>query len=419
MRKSFFAATMLATGLFAATGARAEPDNFTEVERGRQLSVAGDCMGCHIGPDGKSLSGGHMLETPFGNISVPNITPDNETGIGRWSAADFDKAMRQGIAPGGMHLYPAFPYTAFAKMSRQDTDAIYAYLRAQDAVRNPVNRDTLPFPFNIRMAMIGWNMLNFTPGEFKPDPNKSAEYNRGAFLVEGPAHCGLCHTPRNFMGGDKSGAHLEGGDLQGWFAPDITANNRVGLGSWSIAEIVEYLKTGSNDRSAASGPMAEVVQYSTSQMPEADLRAIATYLKERGASNAPAPQPVAATDDRMKRGAAIYDDTCAACHAGNGQGAPGIFPRLANNQNILQADPTAILRVVLQGAQAVGTDAKPTTPAMPSLGWRLNDQQVADVATYIRNSWGNAAPAVTADQAKAMRERTDGVAMFEGIRGGH
>ncbi|MFC3124631.1 cytochrome c [Pseudoroseomonas globiformis] len=411
MRASILAATLLASIVLGTGTVRADADNFVEVERGRALSNAGDCMGCHIGPDGKSMAGGHMLETPFGKISVPNITPDNETGIGRWTRDEFDDAMRRGIGPGGTHLYPAFPYTAFTKMPRKDIDAIYDYLRTLPAVHNDVDRDTLPFPFNIRTAMIGWNWLNFTPGEFRPDPSKSDEFNRGAYLVEGPGHCGMCHTPRNIMGGDKSAEHLQGGDLQGWFAPNITADRRLGIGAWSVEEIVTYLKTGHTERSAASGPMAEVVQYSTSLMPETELKAIAVYLKERGAAGPGTPQPVAASDARMQRGAAIYDDGCAACHVGNGSGVAGMFPRLADNQNIQQNDPSGILRVVLQGAQSVATRHAVTGPSMPAFGFRLSDQQVADVATFIRNSWGNAAAPVTADQARQMRERSAGVAM--------
>lgn len=405
MRRPLIAAALLAAAtLFGAGTARADADNYTEVARGRYLAVLGDCMACHIGADGKSMSGGHLLETPFGNIAVPNLTPDRDTGIGRWTAEDFNRAMHEGKRPDGTRLYPAFPYTAFTLMSRADNDAIFAYLQAQPAVEHKVDRDTLPFPFNIRLLMAGWNMLNFTPGTFRPDPNKSAEFNRGAYLVEGPGHCALCHTPRNLIGGDKGGAHLEGGALQGWFAPNLTANARIGIGAWSEQEIVEYLRTGVTARSSASGPMAEVVAYSTSQMTAADLKAIAVYLRERApAPAATGPAPVAASDARMRAGEAVYADTCSACHVGNGSGVAGIFPRLADNQLVQQPDPTGILRVVLQGSQAVATPHAMTGPAMPSLGWRLSDQQVADVATYIRNSWGNAAVPVTPDQVRTMR----------------
>ncbi|MBO1078743.1 cytochrome c [Roseomonas haemaphysalidis] len=404
MRAHLLAAALLTAGLLGGHGAKADPDNFTEVERGRYLATAGDCMACHIGADGKSMAGGHRLETPFGAIAVPNLTPDDETGIGRWTSNQFWRAMHEGIGAHGERLYPAFPYTAFTKMPREDVDAVYAYLRTLEPVRNAVDRDTLPFPFNIRLLMAGWNMLNFTPGVFQPDPAKSAEFNRGAYLVEGPGHCGLCHTPRNLIGGDKSGAHLQGGELQGWFAPNITADKRQGIGDWSDAEMVEYLRTGRNARTAASGPMAEVVAYSTSAMTDADLKAIAVYLRERGAAGDPAPAALAAGDAHMTTGAAVFQDSCSACHVGNGEGVAGMFPRLANSQVVQQTNPTTVIRVILDGAQSVATPTAVTAPAMPAFHWRMTDQQVADVSTYIRNSWGNAAPAVTVDQVRKVRE---------------
>lgn len=395
-------------GLLCMGTARADPDNFTEVERGRYLARAGDCVACHLGPDRQSLAGGHRLETPFGAIAVPNITPDAETGIGSWSADDFHRAMHKGVRPDGTHLYPAFPYTAFTRLSRQDNDAIYAYLRTLEPVRNAVDRDTLPFPFNIRALMGIWNRLNFTPGEFQPDPQRSEAYNRGAYLVEGPAHCGLCHTPRNLLGGDRDGQHLQGGVLQDWFAPNITADRRVGIGGWSDDEMVEYLRTGRNAHSAASGPMAEVVAFSTSQLSEADLRAIATYLRERGAAAEPAPAPLAAEEPRMRTGSAIYADSCAACHRGNGSGVDRMFPRLARSALVQQGDATSVIRMILEGGQAAATPLAPTAPAMPAFGWRMNDRQVADVATYLRNAWGNAAPPVTPEMVQKLRASLSG-----------
>ena len=359
MRAQLLAAGCLAAAtLFGAGQARADADNFTEVERGKYLAILGDCMACHVGSDGQSMSGGHMLETPFGKIAVPNLTPDPETGIGRWSADDFNRAMHEGKRPDGTHLYPAFPYTAFTLMSRSDNDAVFAFLQAQPAVKNQVDETA---------------------------------------------------DPRRLAGGDKGGAHLEGGALQGWYAPSLTADRRTGIGAWTEQEIIEYLRTGITHRSTASGPMAEVVELSTSRMTEADLKAIAVYLRERApAPAATNPTPVAATDNRMRAGEAIYADSCSACHVGNGSGVAGIFPRLADSQFVQQGDPTGVLRVVLQGTKAAVTPHAMTGPAMPALGWRLTDQQVADVATYIRNSWGNAAPAVTPDQVKAMRSAGGG-----------
>jgi mono/diheme cytochrome c family protein len=312
--------------------------------------------------------------------------------------------MHEGIRPDGGHLYPAFPYTYYTKLTRDDTDAIYAYLRTLAPVEHLVNRDTLPFPFNIRTAMVAWNALFFTPGTFVPDPHKSDEFNRGAYLVQGAGHCGACHTPFNAAGANKASEFLEANEVDHWTAPNITDDGRIGLGKWSVDDIVTYLHTGRNATTIASGPMAEVVAYSTSQMPESDLHAIAVYLKQRGgAGSATTPASVAADDPRMRVGQAVYIDTCSACHTRAGTGVANIFPRLANNPIVQQDDPTSLIRVILTGSRGAVTTAAPTGPAMPSLGYRLNDDQVAAVITYVRNSWGNAASPVGASEVKKLR----------------
>lgn len=394
--------------LLLAGAARAEPDRFGLLEQGRALATAGDCIACHTAPGGVPFAGGRGIETPFGTINSANLTPDRETGLGRWSNAEFARAMSRGIARGGRHLYPAFPYTYYTKVTRPDVDAIFAYLQSLAPVRNPVKRSTLPFPLNIRAAMIGWNTLFFEPGEWAPDPGRSEAYNRGSYLVEGLGHCGACHTPMNALGANQASVAFQGNQIQDWWAPNITADARVGIGAWSVDEIMEYLRTGRTARSAASGPMAEVVEYSTSKMPVADLVAIATYLKERGAAG-PAPRaPVAASEPAMAAGQAIYVDTCQACHAASGTGVPLLFPALAGSAVVQQTDPTTLARVVITGTRAAATAEAPTGPAMPSLGWRLGDAQIAAVLTYVRNSWGNAAPPVSAGQVQALREKVAG-----------
>src|SRR5262249_39477416 len=215
---------------------------FEQIRQGRYLVKAADCVSCHtVQPNGTPFAGGRPIETPFGNITSANITPDRETGIGGWSDDQFDNAVRRGIRPNGARLYPAMPYPYYTKMSREDVLAIRAYLKTLEPVRNPVVTNTLPFPFNIRSAMRAWNFLFFKDERFKSDPKKSAEWNRGAFLVEGPGHCGACHTPKNFMGADKSGEYLRGFNIQDWFAPDITNDERIGLGRWSVEDIVQFL----------------------------------------------------------------------------------------------------------------------------------------------------------------------------------
>lgn len=396
--------TVLAA-LIAADDAVADSSDYINAMRGRELVTAGDCVACHTAPGGTPFAGGFALRTPFGTIMTPNITPDDATGIGGWSKDNFARAMHEGRRPDGAYLYPAFPYPYYTKVTRQDTDAIYDYLRSLAPVSNSVNRRTLPFPFNIRTSMFGWNALFFSPGYFVPDAKRSEEFNRGAYLVEGLDHCGACHTPMNAFGANKADRYLEGNAVDNWIAPNITNDAQSGLGKWSVAEIVRYLQTGQARGSLASGPMKDVVENSTSKMPDADLKAIAVYLKERGAAGTAAPAPLPATDPQMRIGEAIFVDTCSACHTRAGAGVEHVFPRLAGNVITEQDDPTTLVRIILTGARATSTSTFPTAPAMPSLGYRLTDSQVAAVVTYIRNSWGNTASAVTADTVKAVRDR--------------
>jgi mono/diheme cytochrome c family protein len=389
--------------LIATGAAMAEPDNYVDIARGKALVTAGDCVACHTAPGGAPFAGGLALQTPFGAIMTPNITPDNATGIGSWSANDLARAMHEGRRPGGTYLYPAFPYPYYTKVARADVEAIYAYLRSLPAVANSVNRSMLPFPFNIRLSMSGWNSLFFTPGTFAADPKRSDEFNRGAYLVEGLGHCGACHTPFNAFGASKSSQYLQGNQIDNWTAPNITNDMHSGLGKWSVDDIVQYLKTGQTRSSLASGPMKDVIENSTSKMPDADLKAIAVYLKERGAAGSLAPAPLASSDPRMQAGEAIFTDTCSACHTRSGAGVEHLFPKLAGNVVATQDDPASLIRIVIAGGRAAATEERPTSPAMPSLGYRLDDDEVAAVVTYVRNSWGNAASPVSAETVRALR----------------
>lgn len=397
----------LLAGLAAATlvgTAGLASDLFDRIEAGRYQAILGDCSACHTRPGGKPFAGGEPLETPFGKLVPSNITPDPETGIGRWTYADFRSALKRGIGKDGKRLYPAMPYPAYSSMSDSDIADLWAYFQKVEPVSNRVVSNQLPFPFSIRTVMAGWNLLNFSPKEFQADATKSAEWNRGAYLVNGAGHCGTCHTPRSLTGADKGGEFLRGGNLQGWFAPSLTGDPHKGIGGWSKDDIVAYLKTGANRFDIASGPMAEAVAQSTSKWNDADLQAVATYLKDVQSDGTAAPKPVAADDQAMASGKAIYFDRCSACHVSSGQGQPSLFPTLAKAPLVNSSDSSSLIRVVLAGSQAVGTAAKPTTPAMPSFAWNLDDAAVANVLTYVRNSWGNAAPAVTAGQVKDMRE---------------
>jgi mono/diheme cytochrome c family protein len=387
--------------VFSAKAAESDPQEFTQIERGRYL--AADCASCHTIPGSdRPFAGGRAIETPFGNIIAPNITPDRETGIGAWSDDEFDAALRKGVGRDGSRLYPAMPYNAYTKMSRDDVLAIRAYLNTVAPASNAVVANMLPFPFNIRAAMRVWNALYFAEEEYKPDPQKSSEWNRGAFLVDGPAHCGACHTPKSLLGGDKAGQYLQGSYLQGWFAPDITNDARLGLGGWSVDEVVAYLKTGHNRVTAATGPMAEEISLSSSHMTDGDLKAIATYLKSLPGRR-DAPQPLRSDDLVMAAGGAIYRDQCSACHALDGRGVPLLFPSIADSSMVRSDNHATLIRIVLRGARSVATAAEPTAPGMPSYAWQLDDVQVAAVLTYIRNTWGAAAPAVSAQEVNRAR----------------
>jgi mono/diheme cytochrome c family protein len=386
------------------TGTSLDPQNFDQIERGRYLTIAGDCASCHTVPgSGQPFAGGRPIETPFGVVVGANITPDRETGIGAWSDEVFLSALREGKGHGGLLLYPAMPYPYYAKVTERDALAIRAYLNAVRPVRNAVVSNKLPFPFDVREEMTVWNSLYFKGGEFKPDPAKSAEWNRGAYLVEGLGHCGACHTPKSTLGGDDQAHALQGYALQGWFAPNITNDNERGLGGWSVGDIVSYLKAGHNAITASTGIMAEEITLSSSRMTDADLRAIATYLKDLpGQTSAPAAA-VSPSDPTMAAGGAIYADECSACHGMDGKGVPYLFPSLAGSPNVRSIDPTSLVRVLLEGARSVATASEPTGPGMPSFAWKLNDDEAAAVLTYIRNSWGSSTPAVDASEVKQAR----------------
>jgi mono/diheme cytochrome c family protein len=406
-RQTIFAG--IAIALSAVSSAKAgdsDPQEFSQIERGRYLAVLSDCASCHTVPgSNQPFAGGRPIETPFGNIVAPNITPDPETGIGSWSDEAFDAAVRGGLRRNGSRLYPAMPYTAYTKMSRDDVLAIRAYLNTLIPVRIAVVANTLPFPFNIRTSMRVWNALYFSQGDYKPDSKQSAEWNRGAYLVDGPGHCGACHTPKTFLGGDKTDRYLRGGYLQGWSAPDITNDARVGVGAWSAEELVAYLKSGHNRVSAATGPMAEVVSLSTEHMTDPDLKAIATYLKSLSGKQ-DQPQPLPKDNPAMVAGAAIYRDQCSACHGIDGKGIAELFPSIADSSMVKSDDPSTSIRIVLRGARSVGTPAQPTAPGMPSYGRQLDDAQIAAVLTYMRNNWGPAAAPVAAADVAHVRSDT-------------
>jgi mono/diheme cytochrome c family protein len=398
LRVAALAALLTAGGVRAA-----DLQSFDTIERGRYLAVVADCAACHTRPGGRPYAGGVALQTPFGTLIAPNITPDPKAGIGSWTDEEFMAALRDGRGRGGIYLYPAMPYPAYTKMTRKDALAIRAYLQTIDPAPDEIEPDQLPFPFDIRATMIVWNAMNFTAGRVALDPSRSAQWNRGRYLVDALGHCGTCHTRKNLMGADESAGYLQGSGLGGWYAPNITADRKKGIGSWSIGDIETYLRTGANAFTLSSGPMGEEVTHSSSHMTDSDLEAIAVYLLSLRGAAQKSPRPLAETDPRMRAGHAIYEDNCAPCHNDAGTGAAGLFPRLAASPAVQSDDTTTLIRTVLFGSHAVATPDAPTGPAMPSFGWRLGDAQVAAVITYIRNAWGNAAAAVSPGQSRMVR----------------
>jgi mono/diheme cytochrome c family protein len=388
---------------FAFGAAAAEPSEET-IAHGKALVEAGDCASCHTADPAKPFAGGKKIDTPFGGIYSPNLTPDRDTGIGGWSDADFYGALRYGIDPDGSRYYPAFPYPYFTKLTRPDIAAIRAYLATLAPFQNEAPTPELRFPLNFRVVMRAWNYLFLRPGILEPDQSKGTDWNRGRYLVEGLGHCGGCHTPKNIFGADKRGQAFAGGYVQGWFAPRLDAAERSGLKSWSVDDIAEYLKSGRNAKSHADGLMAEVVVNATSKMSDADVHAVAVYLKSLPAGP-PEPAVTAPPPEQgMKDGEQIYAHYCRACHEPDGSGAPRIYPPLPANALLQSADPSSTLRVILDGAQTVTTPRAPNTGSMPSYARDLSDQQVADVTNYIRNSWGNTAPLVTPGEVRKARQ---------------
>lgn len=403
--RKLWCTAMTACASLVTSTALAQGLEFTQIQRGRYISKAADCISCHTVKGGKPYAGGYPVETPFGTIYSSNITPDLETGIGKWSKDDFYRAMHEGIRRDGEHIYPACPYPAFTKMTRADVDALKDYLDTLNPMRaqNPPN--DLIWPLGWRTLLAGWNALFFHEGEYTPVDGKSDVWNRGAYLVQGAGHCAACHTPRNMLGASQGDHALQGGDAgESWYAPSLTGHTRDGLGRWSTQDIVEYLKTGANNDTASVGPMTEVVMNSTHHLTDADLQAIATYLKDIPPHQAGQDEPEAISDSIMTHGKALYVDQCMGCHMADGKGQKDAFPPLADSAPIQAAQPQTLIQVVLGGERMADPPLRPTGLGMPAFDWKLNDQDVADVLTYIRNAWGNQAPAVDAGQVHDVRQ---------------
>jgi len=392
------------------------------IEKGRYLADAGDCTACHTAKGGKPFAGGLPIASPIGTLYSSNITPDKVSGIGGYSLDEFDRALRHGIAANGDSLYPAMPYPAYAKVSDDDIRALYAFFMHGVAPVGVINRaNDVPWPLSMRWPLAIWRKT-FAPDPdaiaFKADAYKDAEVARGAYLVQGLGHCGSCHTPRALTLQEKaldesSPIYLSGGPvIDGWLAVNLRGNPADGLGAWSKEDIVATLRSArSATHAVLGGAMGDVVVHSTQHLNDGDLQAVASYLKtlspsERQVSSFkadPATAKALAAGEEGSRGAQLYVDNCSACHRTNGQGYERVFPKIAGNSSVLSEDPVSMIRLVLAGSKLPATAAAPSELGMPGFAWRLSDEEVAQLLTFIRSSWGNQAPAVKAEQVKQLR----------------
>ena len=396
--------------------AQRQPD----AARGAYIAVLGDCAFCHTAIGGIPFAGGLALATPMGAIYSSNITPDPGMGIGRYTFKDFVRVMRLGVKPDGTRLYPAMPYTAYSKVSDEDLQDLFAYLRSAIAPVQQASRATdIVWPLSIRWPLALWNIAFHDNSRFMMNASQDAQWNRGAYLVQGLAHCGTCHTPRGLLFEEKdvrgtSNLYLSGARLDGTSPINLRGNDGDGLGRWSETDVAALLKSGRNAHSAVTGTMSDVVRHSTQYMTDQDVVAIALYLK----SLSPAPENghanFAASDATIRTmlagterssGGRIYMDSCAACHRLSGSGENLAFPTLAGNPTVLSADPSSLIAVILTGARTPATAGAPTGLAMPDFGWRYDDADIADLATFIRSHWGNGAGPVAVAQVASVRKQ--------------
>ena len=411
-------ATLALLGSVSAVAA--DTDQLALIKQGEYLARAGDCVACHTAKGGKPFAGGLAMETPIGTIYSTNITPD-KTGIGAYSFEDFDKAVRHGVAKNGSTLYPAMPYPSYARVNQADMQALYAYfMKGVKPVAEENQAVEIPWPMSMRWPLAMWRWM-FAPAveDFTPVAGQDPVISRGAYLVEGLGHCGACHTPRALtmqeqaLSASENSAFLSGSaPLEGWIAKNLRGDHKDGLGSWTEVQLVQFLKTGRSDRSAVFGGMSDVIVHSMQYMSDADLTAIARYLKALPAvdpEDKPHQYDSAVADalwngDDSKRGAAVYIDNCAACHRTDGHGYTRVFPALAGNPVLQSDDPTSLIHIVLKGGALPATHSAPSTFTMPGFDWRLSDQEVADVVNFIRTSWGNKGGDVKAGDVKVLRD---------------
>lgn len=397
-------ASLLFLSITQATCAIAEEsDRSVDVQHGAYLARVGNCMGCHTTKGGQPFAGGRRLSTSFGIFVTPNITSDKETGIGLWSQQDFWQALHQGKSRDGRLLYPAFPYTEYTKVTRQDANAIFAYLQSIPPVSQSNPPNDIFFPYNFKPLLAIWRIMYFREGVYEPDQSKSDAWNRGAYLVQGLGHCNACHTTRNVFGASQDDT-LSGGKIMGtnWNAPSLSSHQEAGIGDWPIEEIIELLATGITKRAVASGPMATVIRQSLQYLSQDDINGMAIYLKaltENDAGKVPGVRFSVMSGSLQRHldfGGQLYEKHCRTCHGADGEGVPGIYPALAGNRGVLMSSPLNTIRSVLNGGYPPTTAGNPRPYGMPPFQQILHDQEVALVVSYIRNAWGNRSSLVTA-----------------------
>jgi mono/diheme cytochrome c family protein len=373
-----------------------------QVQRGAYLARAGNCSACHTDRGGAPYAGGKGIPTPFGTVYASNLTPDLQTGIGGWSAGHFWRAMHHGRSKDGRLLYPAFPYPSFTLVTREDSDALYAFLRSQAPVHQPNRPHALRFPFDLQPALALWRALFFAPRAFERVADRPDAWNRGAYLVRALGHCDACHAPRNVFGATRSAIELSGGLIpnQHWYAPSLAAAGEAGVAQWPLDEVVRLMGTGISARGAAMGPMAEVVFRSTQHLTEADLRAMAIYLQALPSVQPAAASARAAKPETLELGQRIYAQQCARCHGERGEGQ-GPYPPLVNHRTVTMGPHTNLVRVIVSGGFPPTTTGNPRPYGMPSL--LLDDNEIAAVASYVRSAWDHHAPAVTAGEVRDLR----------------
>ena len=382
-----------------------------DIEHGRYLASVGNCVSCHTSKEGPALGGGvsfavtgGLFDSPIGHIYSSNISPDSETGIGAWTLGEFARALREGVSRDGRHLYPVFPYTHFSSLTDRDIFALFVFLRRSEPVRYEPPKNELPFPLNVRSMLALWKFFDGSGEPFEYDEWKSEAWNRGAYLVRGLAHCNACHGTRNALGATADDSFNGAVMPSGWYAPSLRASREAGVREWSGNEVVALLKDGVTARASVVGPMAEVVFRGTQYLSDADAQAMAVYLhslKERPVSTVPARATIG--EDLRSLGGKVYERHCADCHGKQGEGVAGAFPALAGNRAVTHTQPNNAIRIVLGGGYLPATAGNPRPHGMPPYGHLLKDAEIATVLSYIRNAWGNTAPAVSAFEVQKQR----------------